>query len=113
MIGDTITQMVSHQLGAIVRIVNLINIKTGHFKIATRVAIIETDQITITTMVINGTRDPNILESVSSITNSSPITTIKLDKHIVIIRHHSMGMIDIWVIQTIILLLPTLLCQVV
>ncbi len=44
--------MVSHQLGAIVRIVTLINIKTGHFQIATRVAIIVADQITMTTMVI-------------------------------------------------------------
>ncbi len=71
MIGDTITQMVSHQLGAIVRTVTLINIKTGRFKIATRVAIIETDQLTITTMVMIGTRGPNVLERVSSATNSS------------------------------------------
>ncbi len=71
MIGDTITQMVSHQLGAIVRIVTLINIKTGHFKIATRVEIIETEQPTITTMVMIRTRGPNVLESVSFATNSS------------------------------------------
>ncbi len=104
--------MVSHQLGAIVRIVTKINIKTGHFKIATRVAIIETDQITITTMVMIGTRGPNILERVSSVPNSSSITTIKIDKLILIIQRHSMGMIGIWVIQTITLLLPSLMCQV-
>ncbi len=56
MIEDTITQMVSHQLGAIIRIITLINITTGHLQIATRVAIIVTDQITITTMVMIGTR---------------------------------------------------------
>ncbi len=71
MIGDTKTEMVSQQLRAIVRIDTLINIKTGHFKIATRVAIIETDQITITTMVMTRTRGPNILEKVSSATNTS------------------------------------------
>ncbi len=71
MIGDTIIQMVSQQLGAIVRIVTLINIKTGHFKIANRVAIIETDQIIISTMVMIGSRGPNVLERVSSATNSS------------------------------------------
>ncbi len=57
-------------------------------------------------------RYPNILERVSSPTNSSSIATIKLDKSIVIIRHHSMGMIGILVIQTITLLLPSLMCQV-
>ncbi len=109
MIGDIITQMVSHQLGTIVRIVTQINIKTGHFKIATRVAIIETDQTTIITMVMIRTRGPNMLEKVSSVINSSSIATIKL---IVIIQHHSMGMIGKRVIQTITLLLPSLMCQV-
>ncbi len=105
MIRDTIIQMVSHQLGAIV------NIKTGHFQITTRVAIIVTDQITITTMVMIGTRGPNILERVSFATNSSSIATIKLDEIIMITWHHLMGMIGIWVFQTITLLLPSLICQ--
>ncbi len=101
MIGDIITQMVSPQLGAIIRIVTQINIKTGHYKTAGRVAIIETEQITIITKVIIGTRGPNMVERVSSTINSSLIATIKLDKLIVIIQHHSMKMIGIWVIQTI------------
>ncbi len=113
MIGDTITQMVSHQLEAIVRIVTLINIKRGHFQITTRVAIIVTNQITITTMVMIGTRGPNVLERVSSATNSSSIATIKLDKNIMNTQHHLIGMIGMWVIQTITLLLPHLMCQVV
>ncbi len=80
MIGDIITQMISHQLGAIARIVAQINIKTGHFRIDTRVAIIETDQTTIIRMIMIGTKDPNMSEGISSVTNSSSITTIKLDK---------------------------------
>ncbi len=88
MIGDKITQMVSHKLGTIVRIVTQINIKTCHFKIATWVAIIEKDQTTIITMVMIGNRGPNVLERVSFVINSSLITTIKQDKLIVIIRHH-------------------------
>ncbi len=56
MIGDIITQMVSHQLGAIVRIVTQINIKTGHSKTATMVAIIEIDGINKITMVMIGTQ---------------------------------------------------------
>ncbi len=89
--------MFSHQLGAIVRIVTQINIKTGHSRTATRVAIIETFQITIITMVMVGTRGPNRVERVSTTINSSLIATIKLGKLIPIIRHHSMGMIGIWV----------------
>ncbi len=112
MVGNIITQMVSHQVGAIVRIITQINIKTGSFRIATRMVIIETYQTTIITMVMIGTRSPNVSERVSSVTNSSSITTMKLDKLIVIIRHDSMGMIGIWVIQTITLLLPSLMCQV-
>ncbi len=104
--------MVSHQLGTMVRIITLINIKTGHFQIATMVAIIETDQITITTMVLIGTMGPNVLKTVSSATNSSSITIINLDKIIMIIRDHSMGTIGIWVIQTITQLPPSLMCQV-
>ncbi len=68
------------KLGAIVRIVNLINIKTGHFPITTRLAIIVADQIIITTIVMIGTRGPNVLERVSPATNSSSIATIKLDE---------------------------------
>ncbi len=112
MIGDTITQMVSQQLGAIFRIVNLINIKTGHFQMATRVAIIVADQITITTMVMIGTRGPKVLEMVSPATNSSSITTIKLDEITMITWHRLMGMIGILVIQNITLLPPSLMCQV-
>ncbi len=112
MIGDTITQMVSHQLGAIVRIITLINIKIGHFHIASRVTIIVTDQIIITTMVMIGTSGPNILERVSSATNSSSITIIKLDEITMITQHRLVGMIGIWVIQTITLLLPSLMCQI-
>ncbi len=56
-------------------------------------------------------RGPNMVERVSSAINSSLIATIKLDKLIAIIRHHSMGMIGIWIIQTITLLLPSLMCQ--
>ncbi len=73
-------------------------------------AIIETDQITIITMVMIETRGPNVVERVSSAINSSLIATNKPDNFIVIIWHRPMGMIGIWVIQTITLLLPSLMC---
>ncbi len=112
MIGDTIIQMVSHQLGAIVRIITLINIKRGHFQIATSRAIIVADQITITTMVMIGTRGLNVLERASPTTNSSSIATIKLDQITMITQHRLMGMIGIQFIQTITLLPPSLMFQV-
>ncbi len=112
MIGDTITQMVSHHLVAIVRIITQIKIKRGHFQIATKVAIIITDKIIMTTIVMIGTMGPNVLERASHTTNSSSITTIKLDKITMITRHRLIGMIEIWVIQTITLLPPSLMCQV-
>ncbi len=99
-------------IGAIIRIVTQINIKTGHFQIITMVAIIGSDQITITTMVMIGTRGPNMLERVSPSTNISSIATIKLDEITMITRHRLMGMTGIWVMQTIILLPSSLMCQI-
>ncbi len=108
---STRTQMVSHQLGAIVRIVTNQH-QNRRFQIATGVSIIVTDHITITTMVLIGTRGPNVLERVSLATNSSSIATFKLEEITMITQHHLMGMIGIWVIQTITLIPPTLMCQV-
>ncbi len=61
-VGDIISQMVSSRMGAIVKIVTQINIKTGKFKAATRVAIKEIAQITITMRIMVATRGLNVIE---------------------------------------------------
>ncbi len=79
MVRDIITQIVSPQIGAIVRIVTQINIKTGKFKAATRVAIKETAQIAITMRVMDGTRGLNVVEKINTEINSKIIKTTNLD----------------------------------
>ncbi len=79
MVRDRITQIVSPRIGAIVRIVTQINIKTGKFKAATRVAIKETAQIAITMRVMDGTRGLNVVEKINTEINSKIIKTTNLD----------------------------------
>ncbi len=62
LVGDIITQMDSPRIGAIIRIISQITIKTGNFKVITTVAIKETTQITITMRVMVGTRGLSVVE---------------------------------------------------
>ncbi len=61
MVGNITTQMFSPWIGAIVRIVTQINIKTGKFKATTRVVIREPAQIDITMRVMDGTMVLNMV----------------------------------------------------
>ncbi len=72
--------MISPKIGAIVRIINKNNIKTGKFIAATRVAIEETAQIAITMRVMDGTRGLNVVEKISTEINNKIIRTTKLDR---------------------------------
>ncbi len=63
-VGDIITQMVSSWIGAIVRIITQINIKTGNFKAITIMTIKETTQITITIRLMVGTRGLSMVEKI-------------------------------------------------
>ncbi len=107
-VGDIITQIVSPRIGAIVRIITLINIKTGKFKATTRVAIKETAQIAITMRVMDGTSGLNMVEKISTEINSKIIKTTNLDR---IMAVKSQLLVEMTAIQTIILLLPSLMCQ--
>ncbi len=109
---DIITQMVSPRIGAIVRIVTQINIKTGKFKAATRVAIKETTQIAITMRVMVGTRGFNVAEKISTEINNKIIKTTNLDRFIAIKCQHLVEVTTMQVIQTITLLLPSLMSHV-
>ncbi len=71
--------MVSLQIGAIARIVTLINIKTVKFKATTRVAIKETTQIAITMRVMDGTRGLNMVEKICSEIKRKIIKTTNLN----------------------------------
>ncbi len=100
-VGDIITQMVSPPIGAIVRIVTQINIKTGKFKAATRVVIKEPAQIDITMRVVDGTRGLKVVEKFSTEINSKSIRTTILDRIMAVKSQLSVEMITIQVILTI------------
>ncbi len=86
MVGDIIVQMVSPRIGAIVRIVTQINIKTDNFKAVTRVTIKATTQITLTIRVMVVTRGLSMVEKISIEINSKIIKTTNLNR---IIDHNT------------------------
>ncbi len=60
---------------------------------------------------MNGTRGLNVVEKISTEINSKIIITTNLDRIMAIKSQLLVEMIAIRVIQTIILLLPSLMCQ--
>ncbi len=103
--------MVSPRIGAIVRIATQINIKTGSFKAITRMTIKEITQITITMRVMVGTRGLSMVEKISIEINSKTINTTNLDRIMAVKSQLLVVMVATQVIQTITLLLPSLICQ--
>ncbi len=110
-VRDIITQMVSPRIGAIVRIVTQINKKPGKFKATTRVIIRGSAQIDITMRVMEGTRGLHMVGKISTEINSKIIRTTILERVMTVKSQPLVDMTATQAIQTITLLLPSLICQ--